>query len=113
MALVQTVLKTALVPIFTPATFPSSSTDAANKWADAYKGYASAANSCAANTPNPASLTAARNTLQAALLAAFNAGIAGSKTTAQIATDLSTAFQNFWLLPPMVGIFMLYTPSST
>jgi hypothetical protein len=116
MTLSKTTLKDALEIIFTSATFPNTLDAAAIQWASAYKTYAADANSCASNTPNTASLTTAETTLKSALLTVFTAGQESIQTRTQIASALATAFQTFWLIPPMVfgatGVVITVTGTS-
>lgn len=77
--------------------FPASATAAGEKWADIYADYAGGAQSCAGV---PATLAAAKETLRAALGAAFASGVDPATT----ASMMASAFTAFWLAPPVAFV---------
>ncbi len=96
MSLNVTTLETGLRSFMAGPNFPSNATDAATRWAAAYKTYASAATSPMGGGPAP--LTGAEAVLKAALLALFVPSSSGAATMA----GMGAAFTTFWLSPPVV-----------
>lgn len=89
----KTALASDLTTLFTSP--PATRADCASAWTDVYAAYAATAVSCSGGSP--ATLVAAKVTLQAALLAAFSGTNAATTSNA-----MATAFSAFWLLPPVV-----------
>ena len=80
------------------ATPPATSQGCAQGWADAYRIYAGAAQSCGVpGIPLGAALDAARDLLEASLVPIFTGGTDPAST----ASGLAVAFQAFWLAPPI------------
>jgi hypothetical protein len=80
---------------------PADESEAGQRWAKAYKGYAADA-MAAPTAPLSAALSLAETTLAQALAAAFSAAkSAGAGGLATVAPLLDLAFVSFWLTPPM------------
>jgi hypothetical protein len=81
--------------------YPADETAAGQRWADAYRAYASNA-VAGATMPLGASLTGARRTLASALAGGFRAAkAAGPAGVAALAAAMDGAFVAFWLAPPI------------
>jgi len=91
MALVVSTLKTALIPVFTPATFPSSTALAASQIASAYNTYALLGQSCAGLTPTLVNLSG----LTSGLSSSFSGGVSGDSVST-IAQGIADAFSSYW-----------------